>query len=179
MHYTKSFKTLIMGTETGVFGRLDVQAEVINYEEDEEEQNKQKEKKAIEVPFVELGRFHTKRVNGIKELGDSSQLITISEDHYMSLWEATTQKLLSTVYQPATPTSLEVSTDGSAAFVGTIIGAFRAYDLTNRQRPRLVMQCRFFEEDVPINCISISNDGKYILVSSNEKNIVYILSGNP
>lgn len=40
MHYTKSFKTLIMGTETGVFGRLDVQAEVINYEEDEEEQNK-------------------------------------------------------------------------------------------------------------------------------------------
>lgn len=41
------------------------------------------------------------------------------------------------------------------------------------------MQCRFFEDDVPLNCISISNDGKYILVSSNEKNIVYILSGNP
>jgi len=38
MHYTKSFKALILGTETGVFGRLSVEAEPINEEEEEDDQ---------------------------------------------------------------------------------------------------------------------------------------------
>lgn len=36
MHYAKSFTQLIMATETGVLGRLEVEAEAINYDEDEE-----------------------------------------------------------------------------------------------------------------------------------------------
>jgi hypothetical protein len=87
-----------MGTDTGVFGRLEVEAEAINEEEEEEEGAAEKEKKIITEPFLELGRFHTKKVTGIKELGESTQLITISEDHYMSVWEATSGHLLSTVF---------------------------------------------------------------------------------
>ena len=98
MHYNRSFKSLVMGTSTGVFGRLEVMAEAVNDEEEEEEQNNKKERKIIEEPFVELGMFHTKRVCGIKELGDSTQIVTISEDHYMSIWEATTQTLISSVW---------------------------------------------------------------------------------
>jgi hypothetical protein len=64
----------------------------------------------------------------------------------MSVWEATSGALLSTVFQPAHPTALDVSVDGSAAFIGTAVGAFRIYDLTNRQAPRLVLQCRLFDE---------------------------------
>lgn len=139
MHYSKTYETLIMGTETGVFGILNVQAEAINYDEDEDEQNKKKERKTITEPFNELGRFHTKNVNGIRELGESTQIVTISDDHYMSVWEATNQKLLSTVYQPAIPTALEVTKDGNTSFIGTVIGACRAYDLQDRLKPRLVM----------------------------------------
>ena len=69
-----------MGTHTGLFGRLELQAEQINYDEDEDEAQQKKEKKTIETPFIELGRFNTKRLTGIKELGDSTQIITISED---------------------------------------------------------------------------------------------------
>jgi len=29
-------------------------------------------------------------VTGLKELGPTTQLVTISEDHYMSIWEVTT-----------------------------------------------------------------------------------------
>lgn len=89
MHYNKSFKFIVMGTETGVFGYLNVEAEAINYDEDEEEGQKQKERKTLTEPFNELGRFHTKNVTGIRELGETTQLVTISEDHYMSIWEAT------------------------------------------------------------------------------------------
>ena len=37
MHYSRSFKQLVLGTETGVLGRLEVEAEMINYDEEEEE----------------------------------------------------------------------------------------------------------------------------------------------
>lgn len=37
MHYSKNFKTLLMGTETGIFGRLEVEAEAIAEDEEEEE----------------------------------------------------------------------------------------------------------------------------------------------
>jgi hypothetical protein len=71
----------------------------------------------------------------------------------MSIWEATNQKLIATVYQPAVPTSLDCSVDGCSAFVGTIIGACRAYDLSDRTAPRLVMQQKFFDENIPISNI--------------------------
>lgn len=72
MHYNKNYKNIVMGTETGVFGYLNVEAEAINYDEEDEENQKKKERKQLTVPFNELGRFHTKNVNGIKELGEST-----------------------------------------------------------------------------------------------------------
>ena len=38
IHYSKNYDVLIMGTETGVFGILKVQAEAINYDEEEDDQ---------------------------------------------------------------------------------------------------------------------------------------------
>jgi len=91
MHYSRSFKELVMGTTTGLFGRLEVEAEQLDEGEDEEgEGKKEEEKKILESQFIELGRYHTQPLCGIKELGDTTQLMTISTDHYMTLWEATT-----------------------------------------------------------------------------------------
>jgi hypothetical protein len=98
MHYTKSFKHLVMGTETGIFGTLAVEAEMVNEEYGEEVDQQVKEKKTLTVPFKEMGRYHTMKITGIKELGDTTQLVTISEDHYMSVWEVTTQEMLATVF---------------------------------------------------------------------------------
>lgn len=176
MHYTRSYKHLVMGTETGIFGTLAVEAEMVNEEYGEEEAQQVKEKKTLTVPFKEMGRYHTMKITGIKELGDTTQLVTISEDHYMSVWEVTTQEMLATVFQPAHPTSLDVSRDGAVAFVGTAMGAFRIYDLRDRQNPRLVTQQRFFEDAVPIDIIRCSIDGNYVLISSTKSKQVYILS---
>lgn len=72
MHYSKDFGQLIMGTHSGLFGRLEVQAENNLDEEDEEENQKNKEKKIIDQPFVQLGRFNTKRLTGLRELGETT-----------------------------------------------------------------------------------------------------------
>ena len=59
MHYSKSFKKIIMSTQQGLIGVLSVEAEAVNEDEEEEDHQHEKEKKVIVTPFVELGRFHT------------------------------------------------------------------------------------------------------------------------
>ena len=74
MHYTRSYKKIIMGTQQGLIGILGIEAEAVNEDDEppEEDQHKNKETKVLDTPFVELGRFHTKKINGIRELGNST-----------------------------------------------------------------------------------------------------------
>lgn len=74
MKYSRSFKKIIMGTTQGLIGILAVEAEAVNEDEEPEEDHNgsNKETKIIETPFVELGRYHTKKVNGIRELGNTT-----------------------------------------------------------------------------------------------------------
>jgi hypothetical protein len=53
---------------------LGIEAEAVNEDEEPEEDQhgKEKETKVLDTPFVELGRFHTKKINGIRELGNST-----------------------------------------------------------------------------------------------------------
>ena len=46
LHYSKTFNAMLCGTETGVFGILNIEAETIN-EEDEEDEHAQKKEKRI------------------------------------------------------------------------------------------------------------------------------------
>lgn len=115
-------------------------------------------------------------MTGLRELGDTTQLVTTSDDHYLNVWEATTQEVLASVFQPARPTGLDTSRDGTAAFVGTAQGAFRVYDVRTRDRPRLVQQLRFFEDPVPIDLIRASRDGRSVLVASTQGKQVFVIS---
>ena len=73
MHYSRSHKKIVMGTQQGLIGLLAVEAEALNEDEENEDDHKEdKETKVLETPFVELGRFHTKKVNGIRELGNTT-----------------------------------------------------------------------------------------------------------
>ena len=85
-----------------------------------------------------LGKFHTDKITGIRELGRSTQFVTISQDETFAIWEATTGKQLAQKKFVSVPCSLETSKDGKAIFIGSIFGVFRAYDVTNRKQPRLI-----------------------------------------
>ena len=78
--------------------------------------------------------------------------------------------MLACVFQPAQPTALDVSKDGTTAFVGTALGAFRVYDVRGRENqnyePKLVQQLRFFEDALPIDIIQSSPDGRAVLIAS-------------
>jgi len=179
MHYSKSYKRIVIGARNGVLGRLYVEAEVLDEDEDEDDVQGDKEKKIIEVPLEILGRFHTAGIKGIRALANSSQFITISDDNSVALWEATNGKQLAVIRQFVLPTSLEVSVDGKVAFVGSDAGAFRIYDISNRSLPRLILQLRFYQDVIPITSISCSPDGKIVLISSKESDTIFICSQRP
>jgi hypothetical protein len=40
MHYSRSFRQIVIGTTTGLFGRVEIEAENIQEDEEEEEANK-------------------------------------------------------------------------------------------------------------------------------------------
>ncbi len=160
---------------------LPIEAEAVNEDDEpEEDHQKQKETKVLEVPFLELGRFHTKKVNGIRELGETTQLITISDDCSAAIWEATSFSQLSRITFFSKPTALEVSKDGRIAFIGTEKGVLRVFDVSSRAYPRLLKIFRFFEsETMFINTIKCSDDGRFVIVSSPESESVYIFSQRP
>jgi hypothetical protein len=66
------------------------------------------------------------------------------------------------------------------AFIGTEKGVLRVFDVSNRAFPRLLKIYRFFEsENMSINQIRCSHDGKYVIISSPECDSIYIMSQRP
>jgi WD40 repeat protein len=166
MHYTRNFKKLIFGANDGFIASLPLEAEIYNEEEEEEEEGSAKEVKNINTPLSELGKFHTKTVNGIKELGETTQIVTIGDDHLLCIWEATSGSCLFRENLECRLTALEASKDGNKIFVGSEGGVIRIYDVSNRCLPRLVKMHKFYSSS--IHKILASPDDKIIAVSSKE-----------
>lgn len=76
---------------------------------------------------------------------------------------------------PSQPTSLDVSKDGKAIFVGTGKGVFRAFDVTDRKKPRLIKQIKFYNDGEPITGLN-SSDGNTVVVTSSESNRIWFMS---
>lgn len=103
-------------------------------------------------------------------------MVTISADHTVAVWEVTTQKQLACFSMPVEPISLDVNREGSAIFIGTVAGTFRTYDVTNRESPRLIAQLKFYEDEKPISQILSSEDGKLVLISSEQSDTFFVMS---
>jgi hypothetical protein len=74
------------------------------------------------------------------------------------------------------PVSLAVNDTGMAAFVGTEGGAFLVYDVSNRYKPRLVKQVRFFEENKQLDLLITSLNGNVILLGSTHSDQIFVTS---
>ena len=103
-------------------------------------------------------------------------MVSISSDNTIAIWETTTHQQLSCITIPVEPISLDVSKEGSVMFIGTIAGTFRIYDITNREKPRLIKQLKFYEDANPISQILSSEDGLLVLISSKESDTFFVMS---
>jgi len=176
IHYSRSHAKMLIGTASGLVAALPIAAEKSNFDDDEVDDGEEKPLQTLDDPLQELGRFHTGAILAIRPLGDSTQFATISADHTVSVWEATTHTVLSHITMPVMPASLDVSQNGTVMFVGTEAGTFRIYDISDRSAPRILKQMKFFEEKLPISNIQCSLDGKLVLISSRESDTFFVMS---
>lgn len=94
----------------------------------------------------------------------------------MCIWETTSQQQLSLTNIMDRPVSLAVNETGMAAFIGTEGGAFLVYDVSNRLKPRLVKQVRFFEDYVQLDLLVTSLNGAVVLLGSTQSDKVFVTS---
>ena len=83
---------------------------------------------------------------------------------------------LAVIDLPVEPISLGVTKEGSVIFIGTAIGTFRCYDVTNRSKPKLIHQLKFYEDEAPISSLLASEDGKLLLISSSVADTIFVMS---
>jgi len=174
--YSKSHQNLLIGTSNGYLTLLNVPAEQITEGDEEQEQEEVRKQMTLLNELRILGRFHTARVNDVKPLGKTTQMVSCSQDNTVNLWEVTTMQILSVIDMPVEPVSLAVSKAGSVVFIGTAIGTFRCYNVVNREKPRLIHQLKFYEDECPISSIIASEDGRLVLISSKESDIFFVMS---
>jgi CRISPR/Cas system CMR-associated protein Cmr5 small subunit len=73
MKYSRSFNTIVLGTQNGMLGTVAIAAEKQDEEEEDQQYDKDKKaKKVLEVPLNQLGHFHTAPISGIRELPEST-----------------------------------------------------------------------------------------------------------
>jgi hypothetical protein len=133
------------------------------------------------VSYTDL-KFHSSRIVGIKELGNTTQYITISsKDQKLVFWDITDMRPRYTFYLDYKPTYFEVDIEGNILFVGSRNGVFRIYDISprdkNRNNLRLVFQKKLMENK-KIDRIIVSPLQKYIIFSSRGSDMILILSGD-
>jgi WD40 repeat protein len=155
---------------------LNVPSEKISEEEVEQDGEEEQKQQTLQNDLKILGRFHTAQVNDVQPLGRTTQMVSCSSDNTVAIWEVTTMQQLAVIEMPVEPISLSATKEGSVIFIGTAIGTFRCYDVTNRERPKLIHQLKFYEDEKPISSLRASEDGKLVVISSKESDTFFVMS---
>ena len=146
MKYDPKFSKLLVGTENNSFYLILFAAEILAKEKDDLNDNNNI--LSPEIDHIEECKFHSDKILGLKELGNTSQFITVGADRNIIIWELSDRNVKCLYNVDYFPTSFEVDLDGDLLFTGSKDGVFRVYDITNRTSIRLINQIKFSEESI-------------------------------
>lgn len=148
MKYDPKFSKLLVGTENNSFYLILLAAEILVREKEKDEMIENNNIISPDVDHFEECKFHTDKIIGLRELGNSSQFITIGADRNIILWELSDRNVKSLYALDYMPTGFEVDQEGDLLFIGSKDGVFRVYDITNRSSIRLIHQIKFSDESI-------------------------------
>lgn len=182
MKYDYSFKKIVTVTKSSNIYILHLQSEIMLKGKEKDDQNYENILNIDEVVSYNDLKFHNSRIIGVKELGTTTQYITISsKDQKIIFWDITDLRPRYTFYLEYKPTSFEVDYEGNVLFIGSKIGVFRIYDISprdkNRNNLRLVFQKKLMDNK-KIDKIIVTPGQKYVIFYSKGSDIIFILSGD-
>jgi len=148
MKYDPKFSKLLVGTENNSFYLILLAAEILVREKEKDEITENNNIISPDIDHFEECKFHTDKILGLRELGNTSQFITIGADRNIIIWELSDRNVKSLYSLDYFPTSFEVDQNGDLFFTGSKEGVFRVYDITNRSSIRLIHQIKFSDEAI-------------------------------
>ena len=137
------------------------------------------EEQGHEIDNYEEVEFHQGHILGIRELGKTTELISISnEDRKVIFRDYAKKEIIASHILDFTPTVFEVNPDGSLLFIASSEAVFRIYDITHRTTLRLVYRMKFeYKKSKYINKIIVHPLMKYIIFYEKGGRYLYFLSG--
>ena len=144
--------------------------------DDEDEEESYRKPKVLAVSPQILGQYHIGSIKQVTGLGDSTQCASIGED--LRVWEIVTGENLMQYNSPDSVEycSIDSNIPGNLVVVGSINGALRIFDVSNRMVARLVSLIRISEH--PVDHVMISPDQRLIACASSASNQIYFLEGS-
>ena len=137
------------------------------------------EEQGHEIDNFEEVEFHQGRILGIRELGKTTELVSISdEDRKVIFRDYGKKEIIASHILDYVPTVFEVNPDGSLLFIASSESVFRIYDITHRTSMRLVYRMKFeYKKSKHINRILVHPLMKYIIFYEKGGRYLYFLSG--
>jgi len=182
MRYDYSFKKIVTVTKSSNIYILHLQSEIMLKGKEKDDQNYENILNIDEVVSYNDLKFHNSRIIGLKELGTTTQYITVSsKDQKIIFWEITDLRPRYTFYLEYKPTTFEVDYEGNVLLIGSKKGVLRIYDISprdkNRNNLRLIFQKKLLENK-KIDKIIVTPGQKYIIFTSKGSDLIFILSGD-
>lgn len=198
MKYDTKFSKIYITTMEGVFKWISLQAEgLIKDKEMEKEKEDMKNllvetEHSSELEAYEENKSHLydieqpnsndnylNKVIGIKEIPNTTQLISIADDQNLIFWELAEKSAKSIHYLDFTPSCFEIDKEGQLLVVGSEMGVLRIYDISQKYVLRLIHQTKYLTRKMNqlIDKIFIQEKNKYIGFCNLNDNLIHFISG--
>ena len=129
--------------------------------------------------FVEA-EFHKGKILAVKELGKSTEIVSISnEDSRVLFWDIGKKECVASHRLDYIPTVFEVNPEGTLLFIASQDGVFRIYDITRRAILRLLYQMKFdYKSNHKIDQILVHPLNKFIIFYQKGGRYIFFISGD-
>jgi WD40 repeat protein len=176
--YDPYYQKLIIGTQENSVHVIHIKGEIFVKDKEREDRIEVSDSQYDHFKYYEESKSHTARVIGVRELGKSSQIISVGVDKKIIFWELSDSTAKYVHHIEFEPTYFEVDSQGILLFIGSKEGVLRVFDISNRAaiKERLLSQYKY--DSLPIDKILISSLGKYALFFSKNSDMIYLISAD-
>ena len=194
LQYDYKYQKIYATTKEGSFKIIPLQAEGLlrDKEKDEIENVNSTDNETFELECFEESKAHLfdienpdshenflNKIIGIREIPNTTQLISIADDQKLIFWELAEKAAKSIHHLDYQPSCFEIDKEGQILVVGSESGVIRIYDISQKYVLRLIHQMRYLtkEYNKSIDRIIIQDKNKFISFCNLNDNLVYFISG--
>ena len=174
MKYDQDYKKILAKTAQNNLYVLFLKGEILERTDDKNETDEGKE-----IDNYEETKFHQGEIIGVRELGKTTEIISISsQDRRVIFWDIGKKEAIASHILEFIPTVFETDPEGTLLFIASKEGVFRIYDISHRASMRLVYQMKFaYKTSNSIDKIIVHPLLKYIIFYKTGDRYLYFLSG--